>query len=113
MSRLDPLNGLGARYPDKDHPGFVRGSATSLAGANKIRRSAESLEDVVLSLLTGAGPDGLTDAEINAKARAEGIDSEMRPRRATLTARGYIIDSGKTRPNPTSGLGMTVWVLRA
>jgi hypothetical protein len=108
MSRLDPNAWSEARYPA--NPGFVRGSTPSREAAQVIKRKSESLETFVLSVLRIAGMEGLTDGEIQSAAAREGIVSLLRPRRATLLARGEIRDSGRTRPSPTSGLQMTVWV---
>ena len=97
-------------YPSS--PGHVFASKTSRAGAERIKSSSESLEQFVLSVLTVAGEHGATDADIQAAASRENITSLLRPRRATLLARGDVRDSGKTRPSPTSGLMMTVWIVR-
>lgn len=106
MSRLDVNTWATTTYPDR--PGHVYGSATSRAGAERIKAKSESLEDVVRSLLTAHGP--LTDFELNEKARLEGIQSELRPRRATMTARGEVVDSGIKRPSP-SGVMVIAWRL--
>jgi len=109
MSRLDRSTWADTTYPVV--PGHVFASKTSRAGAERIKRSSESLEQFVLSVLTVAGANGLTDFEVQALADREGITSLLRPRRATLLARGDIIDSGRKRPAP-SGLWVTVWVVR-
>jgi hypothetical protein len=106
VSRLDSKTWSDAVYPDR--PGHVFGSPASKAGAERIRSKAESLEDVVRSLLTVHG--NLTDFELQEHARKEGILSLLRPRRATLTARGDVVDSGIKRPSP-SGVMVTAWRL--
>ena len=109
MSRLDKLSWADTTYPVV--PGHVFASATSRAGAERIKSHAETLEEFVLSVLTVAGDRGLSDFEIQDAASREGITSLLRPRRATLLARGDIIDSGRRRPAP-SGLAVTVWTVR-
>ena len=76
MSRMWSNNAtLTGGYPAKGHPGYVRNSSSSKAAADSIRDKSESLEDVVRSLLRGAGEEGLTDFELQAKAEREGITS--------------------------------------
>ena len=110
MSRLDKLSWADTTYPAKDHPGYVRASATSRAGAERIKSHAETLEDFVLSVLR-VSRDGLTDFEIQALAAREGITSLLRPRRATLLARGDIVPSGRKRLSP-AGMTVMVWTVR-
>lgn len=107
MSRMNPY-GIKAAYPYQ--PGRVHGSRTSAAGAERIKPKSESLEDFVLSVLRVAGEQGLTDFAIQDLATKEGITSLLRPRRAQLTARGEVRDSGMKRAAP-SGVSATVWVI--
>jgi hypothetical protein len=96
-------------YPSS--PGHVFGSATSRAGAERIKHKSESLEEFVLSVLRVAGDRGATDFELQDAAAREGITSLLRPRRATLLARGDIVPSGRKRPSPT-GIPVMVWTVR-
>ncbi len=96
------------QYPHK--PGHVFGSNPSREAAQRIKRHSDTLEEFVLSVLRVAGERGLTDFQIQDLAAKEGIVSLLRPRRAQLTARGEVKDSGMKREAP-SGLLVTVWVL--
>src|SRR3990167_2049420 len=93
MSRLDPLSWSRPRYPHR--PGHVHGSATSRAASDSITdRRLSDLHEKVLALFRQAGPQGLTDVELQA---AGNTDSVLRPRRIELTALGKIKASGRTR----------------
>jgi len=90
------------------------------------RAAAESLGDLsqpqraVLDLLDRHGTHGLTDEELNAQypqfAREHGWPQigpdSPRKRRGELAESGWVVDSGRTRPN-RSGRDAVVWVNRS
>lgn len=91
-------------------PPYVRGSETSKAAAEAIRPHVGTQQAGILAWFEYRGAIGMTDYE---GACLSGIDpSAYRPRRGELVKKGYIEDSGMTRPT-ASGRQATVWSLKA
>lgn len=93
---------------------FVRHSKTSLEAALAIEPHLEPLEEEVLACFQGAGEHGLTDAELaydHSCIFGKRLESTLRARRISLTAKGKLEDSGTVRKG-ASGRNMTVWRVR-
>jgi hypothetical protein len=83
---------------------YVRGSDTSRDAAESMRPHVTPLQQKVRDYLLEHGPS--TDEEMQA-----GIPmgaNTQRPRRVELVAKGYVVDSGKTRTG-TSGKQAVIW----
>ncbi len=79
-------------------------SATSRAAASKI--DARTGRKLVLDFLLECGEQGATDEQIQ---QATGLDgSTERPRRISLVADGFVIDSGRERKTE-HGRNAVVW----
>ena len=111
--------------------GYVRGSATSKAAAQKIAPKVSRLEGYVLDILARASDAGMTDEEIDREASSVAFAPyvtfpTLRPRRiglakpkigkptiyevAPIIRPALVEDSGKTRPTQF-GNRATVWKL--
>lgn len=97
MNPLGPLFDL----PAQSH------SATSRAAADSVRESAGSLRARVLSALREAGPDGLTDEQMQTRLAMN--PSTQRPRRIELVKAGKVVAALACRPT-ASGRAATVWI---
>lgn len=82
-------------------------------GARAIFPRSGTLRRLVLDLVAGVDPQGLTDFEVYArgltftKTRDVAV---LRARRWELVNDGWLMDSGRVRPSPAGG-SATVWVL--
>jgi len=81
--------------------------ATSIEAAESILPSLTDIQNAVLAYAKQK-PTGFTDDEMNRHFQSYG--STYRTRRAELTAKNLIVDSGKLTRLP-SGRNATVWVL--
>jgi hypothetical protein len=81
--------------------------ATSIEAAESIVPALNALQDAVLAYAK-LRPTGFTDDEMNRYFLNYG--STYRTRRAELTAKNLIVDSGKLARLP-SGRNATVWIL--
>ncbi len=81
--------------------------ATSIEAAESIVPSLTDIQNAVLAYAKQK-PTGFTDDEMNRHFQSYG--STYRTRRAELTAKNLIVDSGKLTRLP-SGRNATVWVL--
>jgi hypothetical protein len=89
-------------------PPAQRHSRPSVQAAKEIEPLAGTLRARVLAELRAAGPEGLTDEELQERL-AMGA-STQRPRQIELFEAGLVRDSGRTRP-AKSGRAATVWVV--
>jgi hypothetical protein len=94
--------------PDADDATVNRCSrpATSDAALERVGPHVATQRDVVLAVIADAGPEGVTDREIEA---ATGLRSTT-PRRIELRDRGLVSFAGRYRKTP-SGCDAMVWVL--
>lgn len=83
-------------------------AGTSEVAAASVASRTWKMRADVLAAIIEAGPDGLTDAEIQART-GMGSQSEC-PRRLELERAGLIADSGRRRATPR-GRKAAVWVL--
>ena len=81
--------------------------ATSIEAAESIVPALTDIQNAVLAYAKQK-PTGFTDDEMNRHFQSYG--STYRTRRAELTAKNLIVDSGKVSRLP-SGRNATVWVL--
>jgi hypothetical protein len=81
--------------------------ATSIEAAESIVPSLTDIQNAVLAYAKQK-PTGFTDDEMN--RHFESYGSTYRTRRAELTAKNLIVDSGKLARLP-SGRNATVWIL--
>jgi len=90
-------------------PGKVTGGApsTSMAAALDIASVSGRQRRAVYDTIREAGPDGMTDAELEHTLQVGG--SSIRPRRKELQEAALIVESGAQRPTP-SGRMAVVWV---
>lgn len=88
-------------------PPHVRGSATSKAAAEQIRRRVEVCRRAVLDCIRSKGRAGATDDEAQQATGYSG--NTQRPRRVELVKAGLVKDSGETR-RTAAGRQATVWV---
>lgn len=82
-------------------------SGTSQAAAESMRENAGTLRARVLTALREAGPDGLTDEQMQTRLGMN--PSTQRPRRIELVKAGRVVATPGTRPT-ASGRSATVWV---
>lgn len=92
-------------------------SATSFAAAMQAEAAADTMRGRVLRALIDAGParrlpdgfvvGGRTDEELQQQLRMN--PNTERPRRIELERKGYVRDSGKTRPTSASTFAAVVW----
>ena len=86
-----------------------RGVDTSIAAAAAINEDLPRLQRMVRTVIAEAGPSGITCDEI---AAALGWNRfRVRPRTSELRTARRIVDSGRRRKNPASGIAAIVWVL--
>jgi hypothetical protein len=86
-----------------------RGVDTSAAAAAAINADLPQLQRMVRDVIAKAGPSGVTGDEI---AAALGWNRfRVRPRTSELRTARRIVDSGRRRKNPASGISAIVWVL--
>lgn len=83
--------------------------ATSLDAFDQIADTAPTLRERVHAAITLAGPEGLTDEEMQNTLNLN--PSTQRPRRGELVALNKVKDSGRTRET-ASGRKAIVWVTR-
>jgi hypothetical protein len=84
--------------------------ATSIAAADALKPVTGKIALEVLSFARRYGPIGITDDDLKAYFR-DAPESSYRKRRTELAQLGYLVDSGKVRPN-RHGRDETVWVIR-
>lgn len=82
-------------------------SPTSRAAGESVRASAGTLRARVLAALRDAGPDGLTDEQMQMRLGMN--PSTQRPRRIELVKSGHVVAALACRPT-ASGRAATVWV---
>jgi hypothetical protein len=69
--------------------------STSREAAEKIVTKLRPLQQQVYAVMKAAGPEGLTDLDLESKCGSHG--STYRTRRSELTGKGLIVDTGRKR----------------
>ena len=90
-------------------PPYRKESATSIAAADAIRKSAPTLRNRVFFAIKSAGALGMTDTELEEKLKMR-LQTVV-PRRNELVNLGLVVDAGFTRLTP-SRRHSTVWVAK-
>ncbi|HEX8444149.1 MAG TPA: hypothetical protein VF631_10940 [Allosphingosinicella sp.] len=83
---------------------------TSAAAARDITPETGRLRLLVLNDIAAQREHGSTSEEIVERTGVPRVS--IQPRTSELRRLGKIVDSGKRRPNPSSGKQAIVWVLR-
>lgn len=99
---------LHGRRPAQATAPAVSNSPTSTDAAEAIRPRIPQLMRQLLAALAAAGPEGLTDEELQVRTGMEG--SSERPRRVKAVELGLVADTGRTRP-ARSGRRAVAWAL--
>jgi hypothetical protein len=84
--------------------------ATSQAASDALRPVTGKIALEVLAFARLYGATGITDDDLKA-GFPEAPESSYRKRRTELAQRGYLVDSGRVRPN-RHGRDETVWIVR-